>query len=282
MAGVCDATPLNEKFYKNVSFSPFTRKNIRQRTDPETALKGARALIVVGVPWLESAICSDSTPDETASLGVLSSLGALADYHPRVVFVLRELVDKLGGGFRHKILVDSGGLDERAFAVRAGLGVYGRHGLVISPTWGTRFNIGLLVVDAECETSPAQAFDPGCADCGRCIKACPTGALAFTHTRVYTVERCISYLTQKEGLSPEEAAMLGNQLYGCDLCQDACPYNARLRGAPRGKTYVNPARWLAMTDEDFARVYGHTGMLWRGAEVLRRNARAVLQNLNGL
>jgi len=204
----------------------------------------------------------------------LSSLGVNDDYHIRVKGLLRELVkeSKTQGDFKYKILVDSPGLDERALAHRAGLGFFGRNGLIISQKFGSRFNIGCLLTDIKLPedhppVSPAFHCPP---DCDLCIKACPTGALGSGNLLAH---RCISYLTQKDKLSPEEEKLLGNQLYGCDICQDICPFNAHM---PKQAICVNPQEWLAMSDEDFQKDYGHTAMLWRGAEILRRNARIAL------
>ncbi|MCL2357288.1 MAG: DUF1730 domain-containing protein [Defluviitaleaceae bacterium] len=103
-------------------------------------------------------------------------------------------------------------------------------------------------------------------DCNRCINACPNNALGGESLRA---ERCISYLTQKDELSPEEAGMLHGQLFGCDICRDVCPFNAHM---PRLSQRVDPREWLAMSDSDFEKKYGRTGILWRGTNILRRNA----------
>jgi epoxyqueuosine reductase len=112
----------------------------------------------------------------------------------------------------------------------------------------------------------------GCpSDCDLCISACPSNALENGR---FNVTRCLSYLTQKDELSPEEEKLIahGGQLYGCEICQDACPFNAPKKSQSRA---VNPQDWLNMSDDDFIRLYGHTAVLWRGTEILRRNARLI-------
>ncbi|MCL2189083.1 MAG: DUF1730 domain-containing protein [Defluviitaleaceae bacterium] len=288
IAGVCDAAPLARVPYA-AGFTPFVSSDLEKRTNPTLTLKGAQSIIVIGVDREEKGTASIN---DTAFTAELSSLGTTLDYHKRVKAILLELVEalcKVGYTFRHKMIVDNAGLDERALAVRAGLGFYGRHGLVISQKFGTRFNIGCLLTDIPVEEIPTTNKLRGKSDasfieecphtCHLCIAACPTGALSFSMENprgaTFDVTRCISYLTQKDALCPEEQKLLGNQLYGCDLCQNACP-----RNAPRGTTYVNPADWPEKTDEDFAHEYGNTAMLWKGAEILRRNAKIVLHNLH--
>jgi epoxyqueuosine reductase len=270
IAGVCDAAPLPRAPYEATGFVPFVSKDLEKRTNPAATLPGVQSIVVVGVGHgTEGENAERALLRQPEDCAEISSLGQAEDYHIRIKGLLLELVKELRKHytFRHKALVDSPGLDERALAVRAGLGFYGRHGLVISREYGSRFNIGCLLTDipltAPLHNDPANRCPPGCQ---RCIAACPTGALAHGHK--FNVARCISYLTQKDTLTPQELSLLGNQLYGCDICQDACP-----RNAPRVKTTVHPADWLAMSDDDFARAYGHTAMLWQGAERLRRNAR---------
>jgi len=276
IAGVCDAEPLDASLYEG-EVVPFVSGDITRRTNPGVTLLGVRSVIVIGVAWETLLPCEHNiNPYPTPTpLAVLSSLGSNRDYHRRVKGVLKELVATLRGfyDFRYKILVDGPGLDERALAVRAGLGFYGWHGLVVSPRFGTRFNVGCLLTDIPFEGSGEPAKTGECPpDCFRCVRACPTGALCCDENNRYDVTRCLSYLTQKKSLTPEEGALLGenNQLYGCDICQEACPFNT-----PRDKTYVDPTLWLSMGDADFTRVYGDTAMLWQGADLLRRNAAMV-------
>jgi len=268
--GICDASPL---VLEASSFTPFVSRNHTKRTSPAANLHGVRSIIVIGV---ESKIVDFAPMPEGA--GVLSVLGVAPDYHIIVKALLKKLVGELQQHTKHnlayKILVDSPTLDERALAVRAGLGFIGRNGLVIAPEYGSRFNIGVLLTDmavaslsgsdleGDTSTPPVAACPSGCRNC---IAACPTGAIS--ESGMFDVSRCISYITQKDSITPDEAALLGRQLYGCDICQDACPLNP-----PQPTAWANPGEWLAMSDEDFMEVYGHTAMLWRGAMLLRRNA----------
>jgi len=267
VVAACDPSPLSGEIAVD---TPFVSRNMRKRIDPSAVLDGVRSVIVVGVGRCVDEHCT--SPVE-GGLVELSSLGTDDDYHPIVKSHLQELaleLERQQDAFRYKILVDSGTLDERAFAVRAGIGFIGRHGLVISPELGTRFNIGLLLTTMPVEELPftlgnSKSVCPP--DCNHCIKACPTGALQ--EGRRLDFSRCLSYLTQKKNLTAHEETLIkkGGQLYGCDICQNACRHNL-----PKQKTYVNPQDWLEKPDIDFIREYGHTAMLWQGATLLRRNA----------
>ncbi|MCL2371806.1 MAG: DUF1730 domain-containing protein [Defluviitaleaceae bacterium] len=264
IAGVCDATPtaLRE------GFVPFVSADAAKRTNPAALLDGAASVIVLGVPQKIS-IQEDRLP-----VGNLSFLAVAEDYHGLVKGHLRQLAGELAREyrFRRKILVDSPFLDEREFARRAGLGFMGRNGLLISPQFGSRFNIGLLLTDI-----PAVAVDTpveiGCPDsCQACRDACPTGALR----EGYNVACCMSYLTQKDELTPAEEELLNGQLYGCDICQNCCPFNHSM--PPYG---VNPEDWLRMSDAQLKEKYAHTAMSWKSPAVLKRNARIALAHSLG-
>jgi len=271
--GICDASPLDATYLQKSPFVPFVRLDINKRTVPSEILPGAQSIIVIGVSNIQ--VVSDTNHLKPEKLAQLSSLGTNPDYHTVVKNLLTQLAAELSRytTFRHKILVDSPTLDERAFALRAGIGFYGRNGLIISPKFGTKFNIGLLLTDIPLAPTPEQQGKCPLS-CRACIDACPNNALQ--PDTPLNAAKCISYLTQKRDLSCEEKVMLHNQLYGCDICQDVCPFN---NDFPQAKTYINPQEWLTMTDAEFAKKYGHTAMLWQGAEFLRRNARAVAANL---
>jgi len=273
---VCDPSPLAHGVYTE---TPFVTSDMRKRTDPAAVMAGVQSIVVVAVG--HSIVVRDGRPQHCDfKQAELSSLGTNADYHPIVRTHLADLtaqLKELHGDFKHKILVDSGTLDERTFAVRAGIGFLGRHGVVVAHEFGTRFNIGLLLttlpmdaVGALFAVPESIARDACPANCNLCIVACPTNALRENQPLDHA--RCLSYLTQKKELTAEEGLLLaqGNQLYGCDICQNACPFNA-----PQEKTYVSPFAWLHKTDADFESEFGHTAMLWQGTELLRRNAKII-------
>jgi len=273
VAGVCDAMPLDATYLKASAFTPFVQKDIEKRVNPAAIMPGVKSVVVVGVVDNgDDSYALQGTrnhPPDDATAG-LSSLGTTPDYHPRVKAVLESLAATISAHTSHtyKILVDSPTLDERAFAQRAGIGFFGCHGLIISPKFGTRFNIGLLLTSAVLPQNRPFVLLACPSDCSRCITACPTSALS--KGRPLDTARCLSYLTQKKILTAEEEMMVshGGQLYGCDICQDACPFNA-----PRKRVYVNLQDWCDKTDDNFTTEYGHTAMLWQGADILRRNAK---------
>ena len=194
----------------------------------------------------------------------------------------------------YKILVDSPTLDERALALRAGIGFFGKHGLIISEEFGTRFNIGLLLTslplqyaenflqmygDATGSCTMLQTLRSCPQNCNKCIAACPNQALTASSNGINPLDytKCISYLTQKKQLTVAEESMLHGQLYGCDICQKVCPFNKHVSWT---KVEISPDDWILMTDEEFKEKYANSAIVWRGADILRRNAKLAKRTTN--
>ena len=217
------------------------------------------------------------------------------DYHDLMVKRLRELhawIDaRVGRPVAGKAYVDTGPILERDLARRAGLGWFGKNTNLVNPRIGSFFFIGALLVDLELEPDVPFAADR-CGTCTRCLDACPTDA--FVSPRVLDATRCISYLTieQKGEIPVELREKIGERVYGCDVCQDVCPWNVRFarslgddspyeaRDPLRGKSSRMLAReLLAMTQEEFARAFKGSPMKRAKLRGLKRNAAVVLGNV---
>jgi epoxyqueuosine reductase len=196
---------------------------------------------------------------------------------------LREKLDVLGRalGGSYRVLVDANQHVDREAAVRSGIGFYGKNTMVLTRRHGSWVVLGTLVTTVDLEPTPP--LDPGCGWCTRCIDACPTGAL--DEPGVLDATRCLSYWTQVPEPIPEDyRAELGPQVYGCDICQDVCPWNRgierrRAGREPDSAAHVDLIGWLeadgrALTDR-FERLYvPRNDPRW-----LRRNALVALGNV---
>jgi epoxyqueuosine reductase len=208
------------------------------------------------------------------------------DYHRVVRRHLKAVADDLERlapkGAHFRVCVDTAPLLEREIAVRAGLGFIGKNGMLIVPGVGSHVVLGEILTDVTLAPS-ASPFTGGadrCGSCTACLEACPTQA--FVAPRVLDSARCLSYLTiEKRGpFTPAEEAGLGGRLFGCDDCQDVCPFNAsRTAGAPAAgaAASLDPEEILALDEEGFRRRFFHSA-IWRATfPGLVRNARAAVR-----
>ncbi|HEX5970646.1 MAG TPA: tRNA epoxyqueuosine(34) reductase QueG, partial [Gemmatimonadaceae bacterium] len=214
------------------------------------------------------------------------------DYHDIMESRLRELHARLerdaGRTILGKPYVDTGPLLERDLARRAGLGWFGRNTNLINPARGSFFFIGALVLDLELATDAPFEADR-CGTCTRCLDACPTDA--FAGPRRLDATKCISYLTieLKGAIPPEFHEGIGDRLYGCDVCQEVCPWNQRFaRELPEGSPFTprefiagKDARTLAhdllqLSQEEFSDAFRKSPMKRAKLAGLQRNAAVVL------
>lgn len=253
----------------------------RQATDPGELLKDARSVICIAVPYATAQ--GPSAPLR----GRVSNYAWSADYHHRVRALLAGVahaIDDAAGERVTAIACDTRPLAERAFAANAGLGWIGKHTNLIAPGLGSFVFLGEIVTTLEL---PVDApLRKTCGSCSRCIGACPTRALRGDYTIDAT--RCISDLTQRTDAIPRDLrALIGTWVWGCDLCQIACP-PTQLAGvdgagelnAPLDADTAAPPllKLLKLRSGEFKRMYAKTAMGWRGAAVLRRNAAVALGN----
>ena len=247
------------------------------------------------VPGTASAIVVAMNYGGTSPSGPVARYARGDDYHDVMLARLRALHEwiaaELGRPVHGKAYVDTGPVLERDLARRAGLGWVGKNTNLINPEIGSFFFLGSLLVDLELEPDAPFAADR-CGTCTRCLDACPTNA--FTAPRVLDATRCISYLTiELKGDIPEALREpMGGLLYGCDICQDVCPYNLKFSQAlapdspyaAREALGSKDARTLArelldMTQEEFARAFSKSPMKRAKLRGLKRNAVVVLGNV---
>ena len=208
------------------------------------------------------------------------------DYHRVVRRHLRKVVERIRPlapqGSHFRVCVDTAPLLERDVAVRAGLGGLGKNGLLIVPGVGSNVVLGELLTDVALAptANPRDAEGDLCRSCTACLDACPTQA--FLAPRLLDARKCLSYLTiEKRGpLTPDEDAALGGRLFGCDVCQDVCPWNAAddPSGPARGPAAsIGPAAAASLSEREFRRFFFDTA-IWRATrDGLARNAEAALR-----
>jgi epoxyqueuosine reductase len=234
---------------------------------PEKLLPGARTVI-------SAALCYWVPGPEPAS-----AEGRLPRYTWNDRYAeLREKLDALGRrlGGSYRVLVDANQHVDREGAARAGVGFYGKNTMLITRRYGSWVVLGTLVTELEIEPSPPLALD--CGSCRLCIDACPTGAL--DDPGVLDSTRCLSYWTQAPGSIPEQyREELGVQVYGCDICQDVCPWNRGIEKRRAGEAppegaepLVSLRDWLTASDDDLKQRYDRLYFPQNDPRYLRRNA----------
>jgi len=193
---------------------------------------------------------------------------------------LDELGRRLGGAYR--VLVDENQHVDREAAARAGVGFYGKNTMLITRGFGSWVVLGALITDQELESTPPLELD--CGSCTLCIEACPTGALDDPGRLDAT--KCLSYWTQSpHDIPPEYRSELGAQVYGCDICQDVCPWNRGIEKRRAGQAppagaepHVDLVEWLESDADELRRRYARLYVPRNDGRFLQRNARIALEN----
>lgn len=287
--GICDAAPfthvrqvLEER--KAAGWSAgmqFTYRNPARSTDPRSTLPGARALVVGARSYRRD-------PPGRPGGGPQARVARYSwiDHYRPLREALGAVAERLvSEGWQARIAADDNALVDRAAAVRAGLGWYGKNANVLIPGAGSWFVIGSVITDAPIGpmSIPAPVAD-GCGSCRRCIGDCPTGALVGPAQ--LDARRCLAWLLQAPGVFPAEFRVaLGDRLYGCDECQERCPVNRRadrevgaVAAEPAAQATLEVLGVLACNDRELEELVGRWYIPGRELRYVRRNALVVLGN----
>jgi epoxyqueuosine reductase len=255
----------------------YLTSQVAKRTDLRAAFPWARSVLCVGLQYDTPGPYSTAAP---ADRGWIARYAWGDDYHDVMKAMLDRLVERLraeAGDFEARTYVDTGPIVERAWAAEAGLGAWGKNTCLLHPDHGSWFFLGEAVTDLDLAADTPRL--DMCGSCTACLDACPTGALPAPY--VLDATRCISYLTiEVKGAIPEDRREgVGRHVFGCDICQDVCPWNRRRR--VRGPTVFEARPGLESPDlEDLARL-DDAGFRerFRRSPVKRAKRRGLLRNV---
>ena len=253
----------------------YLTRNKEKRYDPRLLVEGTKSIVTVLYNYFPKQQLGDGEHFKIAKY----AYGA--DYHDvlkRKMRLLLERIETQTGKLENtRIFVDSAPILDRAWAVRCGLGFIGKNTTLIHPKKGSFFFIGHLFLPLDL-TETGQVLTNRCGRCTKCLDACPTGALeAPFHI---DARKCISYLTieYKGSLNGHDPKTFNGWMYGCDICQDVCPYNRF--SMPNLEPEFQPSErllamrendWKTLSEADFSALFKHSAMQRAGYEGLKRN-----------
>ncbi|MDF1499385.1 MAG: tRNA epoxyqueuosine(34) reductase QueG [Anaerolineales bacterium] len=262
-----------------------TERALKRREDPRRILPECKSIIVTGTSYLPR---NHFAASEKASARVASyALGE--DYHDVIASRLEELARAVellvGRSIPYKVYTDTGPILERDLAQRAGIGWIGKNSCLINPDRGSYFLLGEILLGVSLQPDPPFQSDH-CGSCTRCIEACPTQCILAERT--VDANRCVSYLTiEEKGVIPHELrAGVANWLFGCDICQQVCPWNKRFARATGDPAFqARPqlqapdlAAFLELKPESWLSGFRHSPLERPRRRGLVRNAAVVAGN----
>lgn len=238
--------------------------------DPQMVLEGCRSIVMLALPY-STAQDSESLTSQRQHRKIARYAVGMTDYHDVIHVRLKRLkswLESTHEGALVRGVVDTAPLLEREFAEAAGLGWIGKNTLLLNRTWGSYFFLAALLTDIELEAD-APNEKGYCGTCTACLDSCPTGA--FPAPYVLDATRCISYLTieHRDAIPEELAGKLSNWVFGCDVCQDVCPWNRKAEVSSEAVfepqeslESFDVCKSLTMSDQDFRDTFRKTP-LWR-------------------
>ncbi len=264
----------------------YMERGEEKRCDPQKVLPGAQSIVVVALNYWQG---ESATPKAFgAAEGRIARYAWGKDYHE----VISQKLDKIDNflrrfGGRQKSYVDTGPILERDHAAQAGIGWHGKSTMLIDTRLGTWFFLGEILTTLELPPDPPQR--DRCGTCERCIKACPTGAITAPHR--LDARRCISYLTieLKSSIPVELRPLIGNRIFGCDDCLDACPWNRFAQASRETAFSARPSTtgmllrdYLKLNDVEFRGLFRNSPIKRIKRRGLLRNVCVALGNVGGL
>ena len=303
LVGITHANPIDRAAYYRgwlaagyAGTMGYLHRNVRLRLDPAGLLPGARSIVCAALaykrsdgyePRNEQSGVSGAIPVDSCPTGRVAQYARGHDYHVVLHHMLDQLIrtarDQLHEPFEARVFVDTGPVLERELAAAAGLGWIGRNTCLLNGRLGSYLLLGEAVTTLDLHPDPPAV--PRCGRCTRCVDTCPTRALVQPH--MLDARRCIAYLTieHRGEVSAELRGLSGDWVFGCDLCQQVCPYNARapLGTHPEITADRLPGRialhaLLEASRGDYRRLVRGTATGRARIEMLRRNAGIVLAN----
>ncbi len=252
--------------------SPAIQKRFLEKmTNPRSHLKKARSVICAYICYHEDDL--DVTDPTKGSIAPYTRANYYGELKSKLEKIAQHILERFGA--RSKVFSCYVGLAEKPLAVRAGLGFYGKNGIIQTLQHGSLVVLGEILTELELE--PDSPLDDTCGDCDACIRACPTNAIVEPYT--IDVKRCIQYISERRGTVPVEIRELwDNRLYGCFTCQAVCPRN---RNIPKVKRTIHRGRVgssidlneiIHMTRSKFYKRFSDNQIGMREPNVIRRNA----------
>lgn len=242
---------------------PLCEADNEKRVNPFLIMPNAKAIVVC----LFSYCLQKKTKISEYAMGY--------DYHAVILKKLDDVCKILKeSGYEAKAYTDNSPLPERYLAYLAGLGFFGKNNMLINEKYGSKVFIGYIITDCEITQDKPQD-NAYCISCGKCISACPGGAIVEDFN--FDAEKCVSFLTQKKGeLSNKEAQTIkkSGYIWGCDICQNVCPYNvtAPITQIEEFKKDIIPEILdVEMSNKEFREKFGNRAFAWRGKAVIKRN-----------
>ena len=239
----------------------YMKRGAEKRIDPQRVLRGAQAVIVLTLNYFQG---KEEQRPQTAATGRIARYAWGDDYHDVIAAKLDRIDNYLREfGGEQKCYVDTGPILERDHAAAAGIGWHGKSTMLIDAKLGTYFFLAEILTTLELPPDTPQR--DRCGTCERCIAACPTGAITAPHR--LDARRCISYLTieLKTSIPMELRPLIGDRIFGCDDCLDACPWN-RFAEVSRESTFAAQGSviemalrdYLDLNDEQFREMFRHS------------------------
>ncbi|BDX38465.1 epoxyqueuosine reductase [Tenuifilaceae bacterium CYCD] len=256
---------ISKKYHADMAYMA---RNFEMRMNPALIVPNAKSVISVLFSYRRENLPAIMNPPK------ISRYALGPDYHGVIKGMLFDLMNRIRAEFGEvngRAFVDSAPVLERALAVKSGLGWIGKNSNLINPALGSYVFIGELIVDVEIE--PKNVEIPNrCGNCTRCVDACPTGAIV--EPRVIDANRCISYINieKKTPLTEPEFLMLSNWCFGCDICQEVCPWNkkAAIKNHPQLQNEklneLTPEKLADMSETQFEELFAETPLMRAGYE----------------